>query len=91
MVGLNRTGDSQQTYFTVQTLANAMRKMGVLISPGRGSEERGCSFHYSFLAAFRASGREAGHYGSSVGDAKSLLGRRAAHERLARPRRTDLC
>src|SRR5690348_12804682 len=34
VVGLNRTGDSQQTYFTVQTLANAMQRMGVLISPG---------------------------------------------------------
>src|ERR1035441_6077346 len=33
VVGLNRTGDTQQTYFTVQTLANAMQKMGVLISP----------------------------------------------------------
>jgi len=35
VVGLNRTGDSQQTYFTVQTLANAMQKMGVLISPAQ--------------------------------------------------------
>ena len=33
VVGLNRTGDSQQTFFTVQSLANAMQKMGVLISP----------------------------------------------------------
>ncbi len=32
VVGLNRTGDTQQTYFTVQTLANAMQKMGVAIS-----------------------------------------------------------
>ena len=35
VVGLNRTGDTQQTYFTVQTLANAMQKMGVLISAGQ--------------------------------------------------------
>ena len=34
ILGLNRTGDSLETYFTVQTLANAMQKMGVLISPG---------------------------------------------------------
>ena len=33
VVGLNRTGDSQQTFFTTQTLANAMQKMGVLITP----------------------------------------------------------
>src|ERR1700749_383023 len=35
VVGLNRTGDSQQNYFTVQTLANAMQRMGVLIAPGQ--------------------------------------------------------
>ena len=35
VVGLNRTGDSQQTFFTVQTLANAMQKMGVLIAPAQ--------------------------------------------------------
>ncbi len=34
VVGLHRTGDTQQTIFTVQTLANAMQKMGVLIAPG---------------------------------------------------------
>src|ERR1700678_2019751 len=33
VVGLRGTGDRQQTIFTVQTLANAMQKMGVLISP----------------------------------------------------------
>jgi flagellar P-ring protein FlgI len=33
VVGLHGTGDSQQTIFTVQTLANAMQKMGVLIPP----------------------------------------------------------
>ena len=34
VVGLRGTGDRQQTIFTVQTLANAMQKMGVLITPG---------------------------------------------------------
>ena len=34
VVGLRGTGDTQQTIFTVQTLANAMQKMGVLITPG---------------------------------------------------------
>ena len=33
VVGLHGTGDTQQTIFTVQTLANAMQKMGVLINP----------------------------------------------------------
>jgi flagellar P-ring protein precursor FlgI len=34
VVGLSRTGDTQQTFFTVQTLANAMQRMGVLIPTG---------------------------------------------------------
>ena len=33
VVGLNRTGDTQQTYFTVQTLANSLSRLGVQISP----------------------------------------------------------
>ena len=35
VVGLHGTGDRQQTFFTVQTLANAMQRMGVQISPGQ--------------------------------------------------------
>jgi flagellar P-ring protein precursor FlgI len=34
VAGLNRTGDTQQTFFTVQTLANALTRMGVQIAPG---------------------------------------------------------
>src|SRR3974377_826113 len=33
VVGLNGTGDRSQTQFTTQTLATAMRRMGVLIAP----------------------------------------------------------
>lgn len=33
MVGLNRTGDSQQTVFSVQSLTNLLRRMGVEVSP----------------------------------------------------------
>src|ERR1700677_1981417 len=33
VAGLNRTGDTQQTYFTVQTLANALTRMGTQIAP----------------------------------------------------------
>jgi flagellar P-ring protein precursor FlgI len=32
VAGLNRTGDTQQTFFTVQTLANALTRMGVQIA-----------------------------------------------------------
>ena len=34
VMGLRGTGDTQQTVFTMQTLANAMQKMGVLIPSG---------------------------------------------------------
>ena len=34
VVGLSRTGDTQQTFFTVQTLANTLLRMGVQIAPG---------------------------------------------------------
>ena len=34
VIGLKNTGDTQQTFFTVQTLANAMQRMGVQIAPG---------------------------------------------------------
>ena len=33
VVGLTRTGDSQQTVFTTQTLANIMQRMGAQIPP----------------------------------------------------------
>ncbi len=33
VVGLTRTGDSQQTMFTTQTLANIMQRMGAQIPP----------------------------------------------------------
>src|ERR1700757_688952 len=33
VVGLKRTGDSQQTLFTTQTLANVLQRLGVQISP----------------------------------------------------------
>src|SRR5580765_6278961 len=33
VVGLKRTGDSQQTQFTTQTLANVLQRLGVQITP----------------------------------------------------------
>jgi len=33
VVGLNKTGDSQQTIFSVQSLANLLARMGVAVSP----------------------------------------------------------
>ncbi len=75
VVGLNRTGDSQQTYFTVQTLANAMQKMGVLISPSSVEVKNVASvFITASLPPFARPGGRIDVTVSSVGDAKSLVG-----------------
>jgi flagellar P-ring protein precursor FlgI len=75
VVGLNRTGDSQQTYFTVQTLANAMQKMGVLISPSQVEVKNVASvFITASLPPFARPGAKLDVTVSSVGDAKSLVG-----------------
>jgi flagellar P-ring protein precursor FlgI len=75
VVGLNRTGDSQQTYFTVQTLANAMQKMGVLISPSSVEVKNVAAvFITASLPPFARPGSPIDVTVSSVGDAKSLVG-----------------
>jgi len=75
VVGLNRTGDTQQTYFTVQTLANAMQKMGVLISPASVTVKNVAAvFITASLPPFARPGAKLDVTVSSVGDAKSLVG-----------------
>ena len=75
VVGLNRTGDTQQTYFTVQTLANAMQKMGVLISPSSVTVKNVAAvFITASLPPFARPGARLDVTVSSVGDAKSLAG-----------------
>jgi flagellar P-ring protein FlgI len=75
VVGLNRTGDSQQTYFTVQTLANAMQRMGVLISPGTVEVKNVAAvFITASLPPFARPGEKLDVTVSSAGDAKSLEG-----------------
>lgn len=75
VVGLNRTGDSQQTYFTVQTLANAMQRMGVLISPGEVEVKNVAAvFITAKLPPFARPGATLDVTVSSAGDAKSLEG-----------------
>ncbi len=75
VVGLNRTGDSQQTFFTVQTLANAMQKMGVLISPSVVVVKNVAAvFITASLPPFARPGAKLDVTVSSVGDAKSLVG-----------------
>ena len=75
VVGLNRTGDSQQTYFTTQTLANAMQKMGVLIAPGTVQVKNVAAvFITASLPPFARPGARLDVTVSSVGDAKSIEG-----------------
>jgi flagellar P-ring protein precursor FlgI len=71
VVGLSRTGDSQQTYFTVQTLANAMQRMGVLISPGIVEVKNVAAvFITASLPPFARPGSKLDVTVSSAGDAK---------------------
>jgi flagellar P-ring protein precursor FlgI len=75
VVGLRGTGDRQQTYFTVQTLANEMIRMGVQISPGQVVVKNVAAvFVTATLPAFSRPGLKIDITVSSVGDAKSLEG-----------------
>ncbi len=75
VVGLNRTGDTQQTFFTVQTLANSMQRMGVQIAPSVVVVKNVAAvFVTATLPAFARPGMKIDVTVSSVGDAKSIQG-----------------
>jgi flagellar P-ring protein precursor FlgI len=75
VVGLRGTGDRQQTFFTVQTLANAMKRMGVQIAPGQVVVKNiAAVFITATLPAFSRPGMKLDITVSSAGDAKSLEG-----------------
>ncbi len=75
VAGLRGTGDRQQTFFTVQTLANAMQRMGVQINPGQVVVKNVAAvFVTATLPAFSSPGMKIDLTISSVGDAKSLEG-----------------
>lgn len=75
VVGLKNSGDSLMTYFTVQTLANAMQRMGVLISPGVVQVKNVAAvFITASLPPFARPGSKLDVTVSSAGDAKSLEG-----------------
>lgn len=75
VVGLRGTGDRQQTFFTVQTLANAMKRMGVQISPTQVVVKNVAAvFVTASLPAFSRNGMKLDITVSSAGDAKSLEG-----------------
>jgi len=75
VVGLRGTGDSRQTIFTIQTLANVLQRMGVQIPPLTARVNNVAAvFVTASLPAFARPGTELDVTVSSVGDAKSLEG-----------------
>jgi flagellar P-ring protein precursor FlgI len=75
VVGLKRTGDSQQTLFTTQTLANVLQRLGVQI-PAASIQVRNVAavMVTASLPPFARPGTGVDVTVSSVGDAKSLEG-----------------
>jgi len=75
VVGLKRTGDSQQTQFTTQTLANVLQRLGVQI-PAASIQVRNVAavMVTASLPPFARPGTSIDVTVSSLGDAKSLEG-----------------
>lgn len=75
VVGLNRTGDSQQTEFTTQTLANVLQRLGVQI-PAATIQVRDVAsvMVTASLPPFARPGTVVDVTVSAIGDAKSLEG-----------------
>ncbi|MGA9356387.1 MAG: flagellar basal body P-ring protein FlgI [Terriglobales bacterium] len=75
VVGLTRTGDSQQTIFTTQTLANIMQRMGAQIPPATARVNNiAAVFVTANLPPFARPGAAVDVTVSSIGDAKSIEG-----------------
>lgn len=75
VVGLNRTGDSQQTVFSTQTLANLLQRMGVQVpATTLRVNNMAAVFVTATLPPFARPGMKIDVTVSSAGDAKSLAG-----------------
>lgn len=75
VVGLNGTGDRQQTVFTIQMLSNAMQRLGVQFPAGSVRVNNiAAVFVTASLPAFARPGMTLDVTVSSIGDAKSLDG-----------------
>jgi flagellar P-ring protein precursor FlgI len=79
VVGLKGTGDKQQTYFTIQTLASILQRMGVEIPPGVLQttvqvKNVAAVFVTASLPPFSRPGMPVDVIVSSAGDARSLEG-----------------
>jgi flagellar P-ring protein precursor FlgI len=75
VIGLHGTGDSRQTVFPTQTLANILQRMGVQIPPAAVRVNNiAAVFITASLPAFARPGMKLDLTVSSIGDAKSLEG-----------------
>jgi len=75
VVGLKRTGDSQQTLFTTQTLANMLQRLGVQVTASSIQVRNIAAVMVTAsLPPFARPGTSLDVTVSSVGDAKSLEG-----------------
>lgn len=75
VVGLDGTGDQRQTLFTIQTLANVLKRMGVQFNTTQAQTYNTAAvFVTAQLPPFARSGTRIDVTVSSIGDAKSLEG-----------------
>jgi flagellar P-ring protein precursor FlgI len=75
VVGLNGTGDKQQTQFTVQSLASMLARMGIPIAPGLIQVKNVAAVMVTaMLPPFSRAGSQIDAVVSSIGDSSSLEG-----------------
>lgn len=75
VVGLNGTGDSQQTVFSVQSLTNMLQRMGVSVSPGLITVKNTAAVMVTAtLPAYAQPGASIDATVAAIGDAKNLQG-----------------
>ena len=75
VVGLNGTGDRQQTLFSVQSLTNMLQRMGVSVSPSLVTVKNTAAVMVTAtLPAYVQPGAKIDVTASSIGDAKALQG-----------------
>ncbi|MBV9183343.1 MAG: flagellar basal body P-ring protein FlgI [Acidobacteria bacterium] len=75
VVGLNGTGDRQQTVFSVQSLTNLLQRMGVSVTPGQITVKNTASVIVTAtLPAFAQPGSTLDATVAAIGDASNLQG-----------------
>ena len=75
VVGLNGTGDKQQTLFTTQSLANILRQMGVTVPPSQVLvRDTAAALVTATLPPFAQPGAKIDATVAAIGDATSLRG-----------------